>query len=185
MSKNNNHTDAHYGLFHNPGYDFLRLIYWMKEEQNNPSPTIAPYFLPVLALLGACFSIDGYINMVGQKTDSDWLDFDKGPTPIKERIGRIYSKLDKPVKFDSGIWQKVLLLFKARTTLVHPRYIDLEEIRDNPIPDVFDETTKNFPILKTQAIAQEAIDTLLADANLSELRHFWELTSYSGPPREE
>ncbi len=87
-------SKSEFTLVHNPGYDFLRLVDWMQESEFNPSASIiAPYFFPVLALLGACFAIEGYVSMVGQKLDADWEEFDKGRVTFKQKIERIYSIL--------------------------------------------------------------------------------------------
>ena len=123
-------TEGIHELLHNPGYDFRRLVYWMnKTNVNDKNIHIAPYFIPVLALLGVCFSLEAYINMVGQKIDKDWNNFDKGPIPLKDRLKRIYSKLNKSLDCSKGIWQKVLVLFKIRVSLVHPQYVNKTETR--------------------------------------------------------
>lgn len=59
-------TKGFHKLRHNPGYDFRRLVYWMnKADDKSANIHVAPYFIPTLALIGACFSLEGYINMTG------------------------------------------------------------------------------------------------------------------------
>jgi len=106
-----------YELNHNPGYDFKRFVDWMNED--GPIP---PYFVPVLALLGACFSIEGYIDMVDQEVNSECDRFDASSRRLKERLEFIYSQTGKRLDCGSGLWQEVLSLFKIRQQFVHPVY---------------------------------------------------------------
>jgi hypothetical protein len=176
-----------YELIHNPGYDFRRLIYWMKDleiDEKDENMPIAPYFIPVLALIGACFAIEGYINMVGQHVDQNWQNFEKGPISIRKRVERIYLMLDKQLELGHGIWQQVLNLFKFRIELVHPKYVSKTEVRKTEILTVFDRVEQKYPVLKSEKICDEAIDVLLADASLSHLKNQWSMGGYSGPPRK-
>lgn len=186
MMKSKQTTGKH-ELIHNPGYDFRRLIYWMKDmemDEKDESIPIAPYFIPILALIGACFAIEGYINMVGQHVDPNWKNFDKGPISVKKRLERIYSMLGKKLHLGHGIWQKVLDLFKSRNELVHPIYVSKTEIRNNEIPTVFDRIEQKYPVSNSEKICEEAINVLLAEANVSHLKNHWKLDGYSGPPRK-
>jgi len=176
-----------YELIHNPGYDFRRLIYWMKDmemDEKDENTPIAPHFIPILALIGAYFAIEGYINMVGQHVDPNWENFEKGPISVKKRLDRIYSMLGKKLDSGHGIWQQVLDLFKSRIELAHPMYVSKTEIRNTEIPTVFQRVEKKYPVLKSEKICDEAIDVLLADASLSHLKNQWSLGRYSGPPRK-
>ncbi len=175
-----------YSLVHNPGYDFLRLLHWMAEANpDDPNLPFAPYLIPTVAILGACCAIEGYINMVGQKVDSGWAEFDKGPVAIKKRIARIYSAVGKHADFSRDIWQQVLDLFEARIELVHPRYVEREEKRDTDIPDLFQLINAKYPPSKSQEIVEAAIDLLLSDTGLTELRDKYRFRTYSGPVRRQ
>lgn len=179
-------SKAEFTLIHNPGYDFLRLVDWMQESETDPSSSvIAPYFFPVLALLGACFAIEGYINLVGQKKVSEWNEFDKGRVTIKAKIEKIYSVLDKPIDFNQGTWQKVILIFSMRAKLAHPRFIDGKEIHQQEVPDVFEILAEQYSSSVSKSIAEDVIDTLLNDSNLSKFRHFVRFKTYHGPPRSQ
>ena len=174
-------TKGIHELLHNPGYDFRRLVCWMnKTDVNDKKIYIAPYFIPVLALLGACFSLEGYINMVGQRIDKDWNGFERGIVPLKNRLKRIYSKLHKSLDCSEGIWQEVLLLFKTRVLLVHPRYVNKTETRSehDEIPTIFQIVRQKYPPNKSYEILQKAIDTLLKDANLLHLKDHYQESSY-------
>jgi hypothetical protein len=95
-------------LIHNPGHDFRRVVYWMKKiDTNGDQSLIAPYFIPILALLGACCAIEGYVNTVGQHIDPKWADFEKGPIPLRKRLQRIYANLNKNLELGQGLWQEV------------------------------------------------------------------------------
>ena len=170
-----------YELIHNPGDDFKRLVYWMNDE----NPHVVPYLVPVLALLGACFAIEGYINMVGQHVDPDWKKFVKGPTSVKDRLKRIYLKKNKTLNCNQGIWQDVLGLFKIRIDLVHPVYKNQKEIRIDEIPDIFDIVEDKYSPSKSKEILENAINVLLNDTNLTELKDIGKIEGYSGPVRKK
>lgn len=54
------------GRFRNPGYEYLKLIYLLKDEQvYDSSQNTSPHFRPLLALQIACQAIDGYVDHVG------------------------------------------------------------------------------------------------------------------------
>lgn len=168
-----------YELIHNPGDDIKRIVYWMNDKE----PHIAPYLRPALALLAACFAIESYINMVGQHVDSEWVKFDKGPTPLKEKLRRIYQKKKKHLELSRGIWQEVLDLFKIRVELVHPIYKNVKEIRTNDIPDIFQIVNSKYPSAKSKYILETAIDNLLSDTKLQHLKDIGKTEGYSGPVR--
>lgn len=184
MKKDNSAT-GEYGLVHNPGYDFLRLLSWMEEtDPEDSSLSFGPYLIPTIALLSACCAIEGYINMVGQKIDNDWADFDKGPIPIKDRLSRIYSLKQKEIDFGKGIWHKVQGLFIFRISLVHPRYVEKTEKTKAEIPDIFDRVNSKYSVGAIKKIAEVAVDTLLTDTDNKHLRNLYLQRSYLGPPRQ-
>jgi len=173
-----------YSLIHNPGYDFKRLVYWMNTpNEGEKNIHIAAYFIPVIALLGACFSLEGYINMVGQHVVPDWSEFDKGPIPVKDRLKKIYFQLDKPLDCSHGIWQKVLSLFRMRVKLVHPMYVDKVECRSTEIPDLFQLVEEKYSPEHSKQILEQAVDTLLKDAELEGLKDETQTSGYVGPIR--
>ncbi len=172
-------SKGEYKLIHNPGDDFKELVYSMNDE----TPCIIPYFIPVLALLGACFAIEGYINMAGQQVDPDWNEFNKGPISLKKRLKRIYSIINKPLTCGQGIWKDVLEIFKTRIELVHPIFRNQKETRTKKIPDIFDIVNDNYPPNKSKEILENAINTLLKDAKLNRLKDIGKVDGYSGPIR--
>jgi hypothetical protein len=183
--KKDNPVAGEYRLVHNPGYDFLRLLSWMEEtDPEDPSLSFGSYLIPTIAVLSACCAIEGYTNMVGQKIDKDWENFDKGPTPIKDRLSRIYGLKQKQINFGEGIWQKVLELFKFRISLVHPRYVEKTEKTKTEIPDLFDIVNSKYSVTAIKQIAEVAVDTLLADTGNTHLRELYIRRSYYGPPRQ-
>lgn len=176
--------EAEYRLVHNPGYDFMRLVLWMDEASRDGGElTIAPYFVPVLALIGACTAIEGYVDMLGRMKDRNWETFIKENLRFKDRLKRVYSH--SPVKLDlgSGIWQRVILMFRQRNELVHLTYIDTTETREDEIPTVFQELARKFPASESREISEEAISTLATDFSMPDLRKKWQLRYYSGPAR--
>ncbi|NET39794.1 MAG: hypothetical protein F6K19_48865 [Cyanothece sp. SIO1E1] len=184
-----NDRESREGLFrliHNPGYDFLRLSRWMESaDPENPDLPFAPYMIPVIGVLAACCAIEGYVNMVGQKIDTNWNEFDKGPVPIKKCIQRIYEIVDKQADFGQGVWQQVSQLFKARIQLVHPRYTHKVEIGTSEISTIFDEVGNQFQPSISLSIASDAIDLLLSDTGLEKQKDNlnWTQRRYHGPAR--
>src|SRR3990172_5487773 len=137
---NQKSSRAEHGLTHNPGYDFLRLVDWMNEAKaEDPNYPFAPYLIPAITVISACCGIEGFINMVGQKIDKGWDEFEKVERPIiKERLLRIYGIVGKNIDFGQGNWQRVIELFRMRNTLVHPQFVDKIETQVNEIPDIFE-----------------------------------------------
>ncbi len=120
--------------------------------------------------------------MVGQKLDENWSEFDKGLVPIKDRIKRIYEIKNKEIDFGKGVWQKVLKLFKTRVSLVHPKYVKVT--RENEAPDLFQEIQQKYTVTQIKQIIETAIDTLLSETGLDNLKDVYHMRFYSGPPRE-
>jgi hypothetical protein len=104
----------------------------------------------------------------------------QAPRP-KDRISRIYEKLGKGADFSRGTLQQALSLFKMRNDLAHPRYVNKKEHRATEIPDIFDVLDEKFPPDVSKRIADETIDLLLREANLTHLRNYWRSASYAGP----
>jgi|SRR5213596_1693112 len=185
MSKRNirtktGHGFGEYELSHNPGYDFMRLAKWLeKADPANENLPFAPYLIAPLALIAACCSIEGYINMIGLRVDNDWVSFDKGPVPIRKRIERIYESVGKTPDFGKDILQKGLSLFQMRVALVHPRYVSKSEVRDSDIPTAFDEVEAIFPPAVSRQLAEEVISLLLKDSDLENLKEHWRFGGYS------
>ncbi len=181
ISDNKSRGKGTYGIDHNPGFDFLRLANNLSEiDATNSHLPFAPYYIPVIALLSGCCSIEAYVNMVGFKTDADWEAFDKGHVTIKERIKHIHEKLDIKPDFSQGVLQETLNLFKMRNSLVHPRYNKKEEQREEHIPDLFDDLDQEYPAIKSQKIAKDTIDYLLSISKLEKLKDHWRSSSYAG-----
>lgn len=173
-----------YGIQHNPGYDFLRLVNFLERaDRNDPNLPFAGYLIPAVTVLGACCAIEAYINMVGKLIDPEWDEFDKGPVPIKDRISRIFEKLGKNADFSQGTFQRTLKLFKSRIELAHPRYVSKRKGRTAPLPDIFDTLDQEFPPPVSKQIAEATIDLILQEAELTHLRNHWRTDSYVGPSR--
>lgn len=170
-----------YGIQHNPGHDFLRLVNFLeKADRDNPYLPFAGYLIPAVTVLGACCAIEGYINMIGKLVDPEWDEFDKGPIPIKDRINRIFEKIGKKADFSQGTLQRTLKLFKCRTELAHPQYVSKEEDRSAPLPDIFDSLDKEFSPAVSKDIAESTIGLILKETNLEHLRDHWRTDSYVG-----
>ena len=165
MTQNLTLPAATQGRFHNPGYTYLMGIYWMKESQVYLSSEETRFYLPAKALLRACLAIDSYVNVLGSKVDPHWESIDEASTPIKERLTRIYKNVDKPIDFNLGIWEEVLLLFSLREDLNQFELASIYGMQESVVPAIFKVIEQRYPLRLTHAIAEEAIETLL---NLSD-----------------
>lgn len=155
------------GRFQNNGYEYLSSIYRMKEEHDLLSSRgITPYIMPIKVLVVACLAIEEYVNVAGFRADSEWKEFDHEKEPIKGRIEHIFKLFGKPVDFDAGVWNEVLGLFEMEKRIKsHSR--GLFRYHDEEIPDIIKEATKKYPIRLSLAMAEKAIELLLANSTLS------------------
>lgn len=153
--------------FQNHGYEYLSSIYRMKEEHDLLSSRgITPYIMPIKVLVVACLAIEEYVNVAGFRVDPDWEEFDHENESIKDRIEHIYKFIGKPVNFDTGIWRDVLGLFEMEKLIkMHSR--GLIKYHEEVIPDIIKDAAKSYPIRLSQALAEKAIELLLAHSNLS------------------
>jgi len=149
----------------NPGYEVLKDIYWMKAAQGNLASEKTRYYLPAKALLSACMAIDGYVNVVGSRVDPQWEYIDEESTPIKERLIRIYKSLNRPLDFNRGIWEDVLLIFNLREDINRYELASIYGMQEAVVPAIFKVIEQKYPIRLTHAIAEGAIELLL---NISE-----------------
>ena len=149
------------GQFHNPGFEHLKSIYYLKEAQAKaPLQAASIYILPLMAIQSARLSIDEYVNRMGQKMDLAWDEADRLAASIHERIAYIYEKTGQPLSFKTGIWKDVLALFET-SGLIKGNLLEMRKLQRDDIPENFKDIAVEYPIYRTQAIAEEAIDLLL------------------------
>ena len=151
--------------FHNPGYEYLMGIYWMKETQVILASEKTRYYLPAKAILRACLAIDSYVNFLGSKVDPQWETIDEESTSIADRLTRIFKNVNQPFDFNHGIWEDVLLLFSLREDLSRYELASIYGMQESVVPAIFKVIEQKYPIRLTHAIAEEAIEVLL---NISE-----------------
>lgn len=145
----------------NPGYEYLKLIYLMKDAQAYASSQSAsPHHLPLLALHMARCAIDEYVELVGRQIDSAWDKIDHESASIKERVAHIYQKTGEPVDFKKGIWKDVLTLFDM-AECIHTNPSEFRNARDAEIPEIYRDAATKYPIHRSQAVAEEAVEALL------------------------
>ena len=160
-------STSHLGRFQNQGYEYLSSIYRMKEEHDQLSSRgITPFIMPVKVLSVACLAIEEYLNVAGFRIDSNWEEFDHEVEPVRGRIERIFSLLEKPVNLEAGIWKDVLDLFETER-LIKQDSLGLVNYHDKEIPGIVKETVRKYPIRLSQAIAERAIELLLNHSSLS------------------
>lgn len=149
------------GQFHNPGYEYLKQIYLLKDEQvYDSSQNTSPHFRPLLALQIACQAIEGYVDHVGRQVDPAWDEHGHGQISIGEHIARIYKQTGKPVDFKQGIWHGVLTLFEM-ADLIHINPLEFKHARESDIPESLRDIAAKYPIQLSLGIAEEAVETLL------------------------
>jgi hypothetical protein len=146
---------------HNPGYEYLKAIYHLKNAQANaPLRAASAYILPLMALQNACLAIKEYINLTGQKVVTNWEEIDWRDISIQEKVTFIYKKLEQPVRFDTGIWKDVLALFETAGAL-EGNLAGMQNLPREEIPEKFKSIAVDYPIYRSQAVAEEAVDLLL------------------------
>jgi hypothetical protein len=139
----------------------------MKEEHDLLSSRgITPYIMPIKVLSVACLAIEEYINVAGFRIDPEWKEFDHETEPVRERIAHIYKLIGKPVCFETGAWRDVLGLFEMEK-LIKKDMLSLIRYHEEGIPETIKEAVKRYPIRLSQAIAEKAIELLLANSSLS------------------
>ena len=171
----------HHGLIHNPGFDFLRMVKWLQEEENSPGQ-LAPYSLPILALIAGCCSIEGYVGYVGSQVVDEWVSVVKGPVPIRERIEMLYSALDLSPDFAKVCLRDVTELFAMRIQLVHPTFVCEYKKQKKTHRNIFDKASKQYPFDRTRKIVEELRDKLLKDFGLEDV--WWERSLNVAPAVE-
>jgi len=164
----NVHTDnPTAGQFHNHGYEHLKSIYLLKEAQAKaPLQAASMYILPLLALQSARLAIDEYVNLTGRKVDPAWDEFDRKTTSMQERIAYVFGKMGQSPSFKSDTWEEVLALFEA-AGLIKDDLSEMRKLHREEIPEKFKDIAVEYPIYRSLAIAEEAIDLLLDQSDFN------------------
>jgi hypothetical protein len=166
---NKRKVDTH-SLLHNPGYDFLRQLKFLKNA--NPYDDACPipeYFIPVIALLCGCCSIEGYVNSVGKRTNPSWNSKTVPYESIKSRIKRVYELVGIKVNFSRGPYKEALDLFGWRRKLVHPEFVHESKAQKKELPDIFDQVSVHYFAETIEVIVVNFKDRLLLDFNLDDV----------------
>ena len=154
-------SDPAGGQFNNPGFEYLKLIYLMKDAQaNDSSQDTSPHFFPLLALQSARLAIEGYIDLIGRQIDPAWGRIDHKIVSIKERIAFIYQKTGKPVDLKNGIWKEALTLFDM-AGLIQTNPSEFKNARESEIPETYRNVASKYPVQLSLAIAEQAVEALL------------------------
>ena len=77
------------------------------------------FYSRMSSLILAAFSVEAFLNHVGNIIDVEWESFDKNP--IKAKLARINKILKIDTDFGKAPLQKIDELFKYRNMLAHPR----------------------------------------------------------------
>jgi hypothetical protein len=149
------------GRYHNPGYEYLMGIYWMREAQVSLASEKTRYYLPAKALSRACLAIESYVNMVGSQVDPHWETIDEDATSIETRLARISNNLRQPLDLDGRTWKDVSLLFGLRDELSRFELSSIYGLPEVDVPEIFKEIEQKYSIRTMHGIAEEAIVILL------------------------
>lgn len=161
MRANNTAVDR----FHNSGFEYLKLIYLIKDTQGeDTSERTSPHFFPLLALRTARLAIEGYVDQVGRGIDSAWDESYCETASIKERIATIYNKTGRPIEFKKGIWEEALTLFDM-AGLIQKNPAEFKNAREEDIPESYKDVARKYPVHLSLAIAEQAVEALLACSN--------------------
>ena len=154
--------DSTDGQFHNPGFEYLKLIYLMKDTQANDSPgNTSPHFFPLMALQSACHAIEGYVDLVEKYIDPARDESDHEIVSIKERVARIFKKTGTPIDFKNGVWKDALTLLDT-AGLIKKNPAEFKNAHDTEIPEIYRAVATKYPIHLSLAIAEQAVEALLA-----------------------
>jgi len=152
---------------YNSGYEHLKSIYHLKKAQAQaPLQAASAYVLPLLAMQSACLAIEEYINITGRKFDPAWDEYNWNTVPFKKRIAYAYQKMGQSPSFERGVWKEVLELFE-KAELIKGDLSQMRRLHREEIPEECKDVAVEFPIYRSQAIAEKAIDTLLDQVELS------------------
>ena len=157
------------GKLPNSGYQHLKSIYLLKEAQAQaPLQASSMYILPLLALQSARSAIDAYIDLTGRKVDPAWDEVDWKTTPVQERIAYIFGKTGQAPSFESDTWAEVLELFETARS-IQGDLTGMRQIHRDEIPEEFKDIAVEYPIYRSLAIAEQAIDLLLEQPSVNNL----------------
>ena len=160
-------TNPTIGQFYNPGYEHLKSIYALKDAQTKfPRQAASAYILPLMAMQSACLAIVEYISLVGQKIDPIWAEINWQGIPIQEQIAYIYRKAKQSTRFDTGLWKEVFKLLDTGASISED-LAEMKKLQHNEIPEKLKSIAVEYPIYRSQAIAEEAVDILLDLSDLS------------------
>ncbi len=163
------------GIFHNPGYDFYRAVYFIATESDEvPEKLIAPYFRPIIALMCACASIEGYVHTCAQRKDPIWKAQAHTREALKSRISRAYALVGKTVDFSTQPFKDIMDLFACRRRLLHPVLQWEHRDQKKEVRDVFDEVATHFPLKRLLSLTDTFRKRITKDFGL---RDTWSLRS--------
>ena len=146
---------------HNSGYEHLKSIYFLKERQAKaPLQAASTYILPLMALKEACLAIEAYVEQTGQSLSPAWDEIDKQATSIQEQIEYIFEKTVETPSFNTGVWKDVLELFET-VKQIEGDLSEMSKLQRDQIPEEFKDIAVDYPIYRSQAIAEEAVEILL------------------------
>ena len=172
---------AQYELRHNMGKELLRLAkITAKTEGSEFQRVYSETQRPLITIVFACASIEGYVNFVGKQLDPDWIDYIKGTLRsqkrkpgIKDKIRHIYDTLNDPIDFGKGNLQQVMKLFDIRGKVSHPIYEIVSYEGSAPPVDFLEIVCDEIDAEEAYGIAENFAEEILQVSKKEDL--YWNL----------
>ena len=144
------------------------------ESDEVPEKLVAPYFRPIIALMCACASVEGYVHSCAQRTDPTWQPQAHAREALRRRITRAYALVGKTVDFSTQPFKDTMDLFACRNRLLHPVLQWEQRKQRQPVKNVFDEATTHFPLKRLLSLMETFRKRITKDFGL---RDTWWLCS--------
>lgn len=174
---------AEYELQHNPGSDFLGMLKLCTEAPPKKFNAVFTAYSrnPIAILLGAA-AVEGYTNYAGHRVCKDWEEFIKRTRSFSEKLRHLFSVDKKTAKLSHRSYQDTMALIKFRGYLAHPRFNHHKEVREGPLPILFDHIDADYPAAEVFKIVTTFKDSLLKDLDLKDA--VWRQSFVSRPDLE-
>ena len=149
------------------GYEHLKSIYFLKDAQAKaPLAASSAYILPLMAMQSARLAIEEYVNSIGRKVDKTWDEINWLDVPIQEQLAHLFQQMGYTLNPEKNVWKEVLSLF-AKANSIQGNLAEMQKLYREEIPEQFKDLAVEYPIYRSQVIAEEAIDILLDMSDVS------------------
>ena len=149
------------------GYEHLKAIYFLKEAQaKTPLAASSAYILPLMAMQSARLAIEEYVDQIGRKVDAAWDKTNWLDAPIQEQLAHLLQRMGYTLNPEKNVWKEVLTLFEMADS-IQGNLAEMQKLYRDEIPEQIKDLAVEYPIYRSQVIAEEAIDLLLDMSEVS------------------